>query len=213
MLVWAGLLLVLVGAALMYPVLAFSARTNNFGWRPDVSPAGGGILSAAGAPLTLDGTAYMADDSPQDPADCRTVGAGSNHADNFAIDWLNRNVSGSPIILEAPGCEWTRYSRISAFTGLPTLLGWPGGHEGEWRATWLAQQPGDVFGERTNAINAIYTSVDEHTVMALLHAYHVRYVYVGAAERNLYPTADLTRFGTFLRTVYQRDGVTIYAVP
>ncbi|HEX8729115.1 MAG TPA: DUF2298 domain-containing protein, partial [Ktedonobacterales bacterium] len=196
-LIWMACLVALVGAALIYPVLAASARTQNFS-----------------LPRGLDGTAYMATDPVDWPADCSFVGAGSNHGDNTAIAWLNTHVSGSPVIVEAPGCEWTRYSRISAFTGLPTLLGWPGGHEGEWRAGWLAQTgETNIFAERQSAINQIYTNPDAGAVLTLLRRYNVRYVYVGVAERNLYPQADLGRFGAFLQQVYARDGVTIYAVP
>ncbi len=200
-LMWSAMLVVLVAAALIYPVLAASARTDNFTQS-----------SQPGLSGTLDGTAYMADDSTSMPADCE-VGGGSNRGDNYAIDWLNRHVTGSPVILEAPGCEWSHFSRISAFTGLPTLLGWPGGHEGEWRINWPPLQQTDVFGERANAINTIYTSADQQTVLSLLHRYAVKYVYVGAAERNLYASANLDRFKTYLKIVYQRDGVTIYAVP
>ena len=197
-LVWMGILAVLIGASLIYPVLAASARTENF------------TLAR-----TLDGTAYMATDPLNQPAQCTVVGAGSNHDDNEAIAWLNTHVTGDPVIVEAPGCEWTHYSRISAFTGLPTLLGWPGGHEGEWRVNWLQRYAAgqDIFTERAQAINAIYTNPDQATVFSLLRQYAVRYVYVGAAERNLYPTANLDRFSSFLRPVYQHDGVTIYAVP
>jgi YYY domain-containing protein len=199
-LLWGALLVALVGAACIYPVLAASARANNFTQSQQPGLSG-----------TLDGTAYMADDSTSVPADC-AVGGGSNRGDNYAIAWLNTHVSGSPVILEAPGCEWSHFSRISAFTGLPTLLGWPGGHEGEWRINWPPLQQADIFGERTSAINTIYTSADEQTVLALLRHYSVAYVYVGAAERNLYATADLDRFSSYLRIVYKYDGVTIYAV-
>jgi uncharacterized membrane protein len=128
--------------------------------------------------------------------------------------WLNTHVEGSPVILEAPGCEWSYYSRVSAFTGLPTLIGWPGGHEGEWRINWLPDQHlGDILGERAAVTNDIYTNANEGTVLALLRQYHVRYVYVGYIERNLYASANLDRFSAFLRLVYHRDGVSIYAVP
>ncbi len=199
-LLWSALLVALVAAALIYPVLATSARSNNFAQSQQPGLSG-----------TLDGTAYMADDSTSVPADC-AVGGGSNRGDNFAIAWLNTHVSGSPVILEAPGCEWSHFSRISAFTGLPTLLGWPGGHEGEWRINWPPLQQTDIFGQRTNAINTVYTSTNEQSVLVLLHQYSVRYVYVGAAERNLYATADLDRFSAYLKIVYKYDGVTIYAV-
>ncbi len=114
---WIVVCITLVGAATIYPVLATSARTNNF-------------TSAR----SLDGTAYMS----ADPA---------NQGDAQAIAWLNAHVAGDPVIVEgAQYLEYTHYGRISAFTGLPTLMGW-GGHEYQWRFNWL-QQPGrgDVIG-------------------------------------------------------------------
>jgi uncharacterized membrane protein len=192
-----GVVAVLTCASLIYPVLATSARTNNFT-----------------APTGLDGTAYMASDPVNGGVGCTSVGAGSNHDDNEGIAWLNTHVSGSPIILEAPGCEWSHYSRVSAFTGMPTLLGWPGGHEGEWRVNWVTKTGQQaIFSQRANAIQSMYTSQDQGTVLNLLRQYHVSYVYVGAAERQLYPNANLERFGTYLSVVYQHDGVTIYSVP
>ncbi len=184
---WIGACLTLLVAGTVYPVLATSARTDNF------------TLAR-----TLDGTAYMATDP-------------SNRGDAQAIAWLNANVSGDPVIVEgAQYLEYTHYGRVSAFTGLPTLLGW-GGHEFQWRVNWL-QQPGganigDVINQRLDVVTKIYTNSDPQQVLALLHQYSARYVYVGAAERELYPSADLDRFASFLRVVYHADGVTIYAVP
>jgi uncharacterized membrane protein len=199
-LVWIGILVVLIGAALIYPVLATSAVTNNFTVAPLTRP-------------TLDGTAFMASQRADEPAACQSY-AGTDRNDNEAISWLNTHVQGSPVILEAPGCEWSYYSRISAFTGLPTLIGWPGGHEGEWRINWLPEQhQGDILGLHAQVANEIYTNPNVGTVLALLRQYHVRYVYVGQLERNLYANANLDRFGTFLHQVYSRDGVSIYAVP
>ncbi len=174
----------LIGAAAIYPVMATSARTANF------------TLSRS-----LDGTAYMS----TDPV---------NQGDAQAIAWLNAHVTGDAVIVEgALYDEYTHNGRVSAFTGLPTLMGW-GGHELQWRYNWL-EQPGrgDTIGQRLNAVAKIYTDTSEQQVLDLLHQYSVRYVYVGAAERQLYPTADLGRFATFLRTVYHSADVTIYAVP
>jgi len=197
-LLWLVMLLVLTGAAAVYPILATAARTDNFS-----------------LPQGLDGTAYMATDPIDVPAGCNGyVGAGSNHNDNQAIAWLNRHITGEAVILEAPGCEWTHYSRISSFTGLPTLLGWPGGHEGEWRMNWVVKYHAEnIFNERLTAINTIYTSSNQQTVMALLRQYNVRFIYVGYAERALYPNANLDRFGAFLPIIYRHGGITIYAVP
>ncbi len=174
----------LIGAASIYPIMATAARTADFT-----------------LPRSLDGTAYM----NSDPV---------NQGDAQAIAWLNAHVTGDAVIAEgAQYDEYTHNGRISAFTGLPTLMGW-GGHELQWRYNWL-QQPGraDTIGQRLNAVAKIYTDTNEQQVVALLHQYSVRYVYVGAAERQLYPSADLGRFATFLRTVYHSADVTIYAVP
>jgi uncharacterized membrane protein len=196
MLLWIATLVVLIAAALVYPVLATSARSANFS-----------------LPHGLDGTAYMASDPVPGLVGCQVAG-GTNHEDNVAINWINTHVQGSPVLVEAPGCEWSHYSRISAFTGLPTLLGWPGGHEGEWRTNWLAENAqGDIFAQRQQDITTIYTNPDPSVVNAVLRRYQARYVYVGAAERALYPNADLSRFGAFLRVIYNRDGVTIYQTP
>ena len=189
---WIGMCLALLGAGAIYPVLATAARTDNF------------TLAR-----TLDGTAYMA----TDPV---------NQGDARAIAWLNAHVSGDPVIVEgAQYDEYTHNGRVSAFTGLPTVIGW-GGHEFQWRVNWVAppgqgdgtgQRIDAVVKQRLDAVTQMYTNSDPEQVLALLHHYSARYVYVGAAERQLYPSADLERFATFLRVVYHADGVTIYAVP
>jgi uncharacterized membrane protein len=45
--------------------------------------------------------------------------------------------------------------------------------------------------------------------------YNAQYLYVGPLEQQTYVSsgADLQRFGSFMRIVYQYDGVTIYQVP
>ena len=184
-LIWSAVLLVLLGASLVYPIQASAARTVNFS-----------------LPRSLDGTAYMANDP-------------LNTGDAQAIAWLNNpaHVAGDPVIVEATGGEYTHFGRVSAFTGLPTILGW-GGHEYQWRANWLRDpRYANELDRRTAAINQIYTSADQQAVLRVLEQYHVRYVYVGAAERQAYPAADLGRFVGFLRAVYHANGVTIYAVP
>lgn len=180
---WTVGMCALLLAGLIYPTMAVAARTAN--------------LSLS---RSLDGTAYMAQDA-------------SNAGDAQAIAWLNAHVSGDLVILEAAQYnEYTHLGRVSAFTGLPTLVGW-GGHEVQWRYNWLAQ-PGraNVLGERLSAVKLLYTSADAAFTLSLLRSYHVRYVYVGAAERQTYgQQAD--HFAAFLNPVYSQAGVTIYAVP
>ena len=75
----------LIAAAFVYPVLATSARTVN-----------------RTSPRSLDGIAYMANESPTAFADCTQVGGGSDAGDDAAIRWLNAHIDGSPVIVEAP---------------------------------------------------------------------------------------------------------------
>ena len=191
---WSAALVTLLAASVVYPVLATSARTVNLT-----------------LPRALDGIAYMTNDAPTSFANCTQVGGGSNAGDDAAIRWLNAHIDGSPVIAEAPGAEYSHCSRISAFTGLPTVIGWSG-HEVQWRVNWLAQ-PGNeaTINERLDAVNQIYTNPNQSMVMGLLRRYHVRLLYVGAAERQTYSGADLDRYASYLRVVYQHAGVTIYA--
>jgi YYY domain-containing protein len=164
----------LVAAGFVYPVLAIPARANETGGRP-----------------TLDGTAYLAEMEPDDYA---------------AFVWLNQNVSGAPVLLEAPGDRAQAYvyaGRVSANTGLPTLLGWAG-HEHQWRGSY------DEQARREPDIESLYTSVDAREVMALVSKYDVRYVYVGPLERTRYPAAGLAKFAGLGEAVYDTGKVTIY---
>ena len=144
-----------------------------------------------GGPPTLDGAAYLAQTQPDDYA---------------AIAWLNENVIGAPVILEAPGDQFKAYvyeSRVSAHTGLPTPLGW-GGHEHQWRGDY------DEPARREPDIETIYTSVDASEVLTLLDKYDINYVYVGPVERARYPAAGLVKFAQLMETVYDTGTVTIY---
>lgn len=181
--IWTGALALLSAGSLVYPVLATVSRTDGFS-----------------LPRTLDGTAYMA----TDPA---------NQGDGPAIAWLNTHIQGEQVIVEAAQyTEYTHLGRISAFTGLPTLLGW-GGHEVQWRYNWFASPAhASIIQQRLDAVKTIYSSTDARTVQSLLRQYHVRLIYVGAAERQVYGAVDLSRFAAFLRPVYRQGGVVIYAV-
>jgi len=164
----------LVAAGLIYPALAIPARAHEYG-----------------GPPTLDGAAYLAQAQPDDYA---------------AITWLNEHVSGAPVILEAPGDghrSWVYEGRVSAHTGLPTLLGW-GGHEFQWRGNY------DEQARRESDIETLYTSVNPDEVLTLLDKYGISYVYVGPLERARYPAPALTKFAQMMKVVYDTGNVTIY---
>jgi YYY domain-containing protein len=166
----------LFALGMVYPLLGNFSRAGNFDHQP-----------------TLDGTAYLAAVQPDDYA---------------AIAWLNEQVTGAPVILEKPGAGGTSYAyegRVSALTGLPTLLGWAG-HEGQWRGSYQVQ------GAREPDIATIYNTLDVEQALTLLDKYGISYVYVGPLERSEYDPRGLDKFGRFMETVYQNDGVVIYKI-
>jgi hypothetical protein len=97
--------------------------------------------------------------------------------DKLAIDWMNENIKGIPVILEANGDSYTDYNRISVFTGLPTVLGWRT-HE------WLWKSDTTLLDARAADIEKIYTSPDKAEILELLKNYKVSYLYVGKLEQE-----------------------------
>ena len=137
---------------------------------------------------TLDGLAWVRQHSPDEYA---------------AVQWLNKHVQGTPVILEATGGSFTEYGRVSSRTGLPTLLGW-GGHELQWRGNY------DEPGKREPDINTIYSSMDIQQVLTLLEKYDITYIYVGPLERGKYSSIALAKFDRFMDVAFQQGNVTIY---
>ncbi len=130
-----------------------------------------------------------------------------HHPDEYeAIRWLNDNVSGTPVILEAVGDGYTDYARISSRTGLPTVLGWPH-HERTWRGS-----DAPLDGRQEDVARA-YASASPREAKDILEQYDVEYVYVGRLEKETYGEAGLAKFATFMEVTYRNDSVTIYRMP
>ena len=183
--IWSVALVVFFLAGMVYPIVGSYQRTNHYLQRTN----------------SLDGLNYLQSYDP---------------GDYTAIRWLNGHVQGSPVIVEAynpQGGDYSDYGQISAFTGLPTLMGWAG-HEYQWRVNWLndAYNANDFYGRGAD-ISAIYTNPNPATVLSLMKRYDARYLYVGSLEKTTYPQANFNRFSRFMQTVYSANGVTIYMVP
>lgn len=120
----------------------------------------------------LDATAFMEEVLPDDA---------------IASSWLNDNITGTPIILEAHGLSYTEYQRISVITGLPTVLGWYT-HEQLWKS-----EPGITndmvtsrLDKRAADIEKIYTHEEKEVVKQLIKNYNIEYLYVGGLEQKKY---------------------------
>jgi len=133
--------------------------------------------------------------------------------DREAVDWMRLNLTGTPIILEAPGSIGSSgpAGRISAMTGYPTVIG---------QATAeISRRPGmePLVQWRLDDVNEIYARPGSFALVEpLLREYGVDLIYVGPLERATYDPIGLAKFddavaGGHLKVVYQSDLVTIYA--
>ena len=103
--------------------------------------------------------------------------------DYLAISWLNDNIQGMPVVLEANGDSYSDYQRVSVISGLPTVLGW---HVHEW--LWRGDV--SVVDGRAADVKTIYTSDNKEEVLALIEKYNIEYIYVGKLEYDKYETVN-----------------------
>jgi len=131
---------------------------------------------------TLDGLAYLEESHPGDAA---------------AVAFL-RSLEGREVLVEAVGDDYTYASRVSSFTGIPTVMGWAG-HEYVWRG------PDAATGARTADVRRIYEEPEE--TLRLMERYNATLLYVGPFEEARYvvrlPDEGLT-------PVYENRWVSIY---
>lgn len=156
-------------------------------------------------PPTLDGMTYMSQSRYADEKGDMVI------ADDFlAINWMLDTIQGSPVIVEglAPIYHWR--SRVSVYTGLPTVIGW------DWHQT---QQRGDfsyMVESRVRDTELFFNSPSPEVARQYLDRYQVEYVYIGGLERAYYPAQGIAKFDTMVgpnfREVYKKGAVTIYQV-
>ena len=170
---------VLLIISALYLPLAVNSWTEGFGSEP-----------------TLDGIGYMKERDDY-------------KGDYQAIEWLNENVEDA-VILEAVEDEeqrtdYCRPGRISASTGLQTVIGWPW-HEFLWRRD-------EEVWRRADDVKEIYSTDNVSLASSLLNKYNVRYVYVGGLERELYEEKGLIKFkSNCFEEVFSKGAVMIYSV-
>ena len=190
-LAWMGILAVLLASSLIYPILGTKARIND---------------RLGDTPLSLEGTAYMAQAVHQEEGR-------SLHLkwDLEAIRWLQDNVEGSPVILEAHHHQYHWTTRVADYTGLPTVLGWP------WHQIQQRTPYAYAIQERSQDISEIYSTADVGRTQELLSKYQVEYIVVGELERAHYPGSGPDKFeqmvgkGLVFRE-FRNQGVNIYRV-
>jgi YYY domain-containing protein len=141
------------------------------------------VAPYSNAPGTLDGLAFLE----------------SQHlSDAGAVAYL-RTLQGSEILVEAEKGDYSYYSRVSSFTGIPAIVGQPF-HEFMWRGNddgWYTDRPADI--------RAIYEKPEK--TIPLMKKYNATLLYVGEPEREQY-TVTLPDAG--LEKIYSARGTDIY---
>jgi YYY domain-containing protein len=191
--VWQGGMLLLLTAALVYPIMGTRSRVLD---RFASSPAFG----------TLDGMAYMTTGEFTWPQDNRIV----LEYDYQAIRWLQNHVKGTPVLAEAEiGYYREGGMRVASYTGLPMPLG--GLHQNE-------QHWPDQVGQRDALYREFWNTTDPARAWGLIQQLDISYIYVGQLERAVYTQpGSLIKFDALaaqgrLTIAYQNERTRIYQV-
>ncbi len=111
---------------------------------------------------TLDGSAFLDTRYPDDAAGIRYL----------------KTLPADTVIVEAEGGDYSYYGRMSSFTGLATIIGWPF-HEIMWR-----NDDSNWYNTRLSDLRLIYEYPD--MAASLMQNYHATVLIIGEAERSRY---------------------------
>ena len=191
-LLWQVICFILVTSTALFPVLATSDKIDD--------------RMAIDAPHTLDGMAYMAYASYYD------MGLDMELAQDYAaIQWMQDNVTGSPVIVEGQAYEYRWGNRFTIYTGLPGVVGW-NWHQRQQRAILKS----NIVQERVDAVNLFYQTEDSAVAEAFLNQFNVTYIVVGQLEQAFYPGTGLDKFemydGILWEEVFRYGSTVIYQV-
>ncbi|HWR25265.1 MAG TPA: DUF2298 domain-containing protein, partial [Methanosarcina sp.] len=172
---WVLSLVLLVISCSVFPVVSTYTRIKDMNAKP-----------------SLDGMGYMKE---------------LDRGDYNAIKWMQENIEGTPGILEASSDQgsYTYVSRVSANTGLPTIIGWTR-HERFW-----GRDNADIR-IRLEDIRSIYSVNSMKKTRELMDKYNISYVYIGQLERQMYDVRiDKFEDENYFESVYQ-GSVQIYKI-
>ena len=136
------------------------------------------------APHTLDGMTYMQYATYHDEGVAMDLSQDYN-----GIRWLQDNVVGSPVIVEANSVEYHWGTRYTIYTGLPGVVGWNWHQRQQRTAT-----PHDWVFERVEGVHEFYQTEDLQWTQDFLQKYDVSYIIIGQLEQAKYPGPGLEKF-------------------
>ena len=175
--------------AVIFSIIIFSYFYPFLALNSDLKIEGLGLINFENKYLTIDGSKYLNEIYPND---------------YNAVNWLNKNIKGQPVILTKAGESYTLDSFVSSLTGLPTLIGWANhefGYRGKLSSTEIKQ--------RTVDADNIYQG---NQVIELIKKYNIEYIYIGRLEKEKYPNNEFEHFEKIADLVYSNEDVKIYKV-
>ncbi len=119
--------------------------------------------------------------------------------------WAHANLRPRDVLLEAVGQDYSTGNVVSASSGVPTLLAWPG-HQLTWRGNILG------LATRRTAVSEIYHDLSLDEARAKAAEFGVTHVYLGREERAQFGEGVMARFVGW-PVVFEADGSRTVAVP
>jgi YYY domain-containing protein len=122
-----------------------------------------------------------------------------------AVRWARAQLGPRDVLLEAVGADYSAGNVVSAASGVPTLLGWPG-HELQWRGNIAG------LGDRQLAVTRFYNAGASDEALAIAQRYGITHVYIGREERMQFGEGVMDAFSAW-PTAWEGEGARIVAVP
>jgi uncharacterized membrane protein len=189
---WITMILLLTMSVILFPIIASADKITD--------------RISNTVPITLDGMEYMRYSSYTENNQVMDL-----KQDYELIRWMQDNINGTPIIIEANVPEYRWGNRITIYTGLPSVIGW-NWHQRQQRAI----NPSDWVFERVEDVNTFYSVNDISVAKELIEKYKVNYIVIGQLERIVYPREGIDKFflntNGFLELIYSSEDTNLFKV-
>ena len=165
-----------------------------------------GIMGATSIYFDLSAIFSKADDSRLGPNLDSTSFIGVSNSDElWVINQVRDSSKDDDVLLEAAGSSYQEDSRISATTGVPTVIGWEF-HEKQWHGTKFDPS------QRVKDVESIYNGSDVEHVESLISKYRITLLVVGPRERAAYDNIDMSIFDTLGDRVIEKGAFTVFRI-
>lgn len=120
-------------------------------------------------------------------------------------DWMRVRAPRNAVLLEAPGRAYSGDSRMSTWTGIPTVVGWIQ-HQELWRGSQ------EQISVRVADVDLAYQTNDLKTLRAVVDRYGVTHVIFGDSERRRYGEEAEARFHKRFSAVLKVGTTSVFEV-